>query len=380
MGIQVPPDDTGKIVETNTPNTDHRQVVTIGDDTAATKATVGASGLEVDVQASVLPTGAAQSETDNSVYTMGTDPCVPMAAIYDNTPVNPTDGNVAALRCNVFRQLEVSVQGNAAGGTDGTPHGASQTGLRVFGSDGTNDQQISTNATGHVNIADGGNTITVDGTVTADAGTGTFAISAAALPLPAGAATSALQLADGHGVAAAGDVAHDGADSGNPVKIGHQVVEFGADPPRASADSDRTNSTATPDGAQWVMAGHPNIITREFMSSDTEADTDMLGAVGATDHVVVMGLSVMVDGTVSNNPAVRIGFGATTVPTEPATGAGVNGVVLSHPGLVGGSGVERGNAGQPIAIGGAGEELRCDISTITGGQINIIITYYVTTL
>jgi hypothetical protein len=40
-----------------------------------------------------------------------------------------------------------------------------------------------------VNIQDGGNSITVDGTVTANAGTGTFAVSAASLPLPTGAAT-----------------------------------------------------------------------------------------------------------------------------------------------------------------------------------------------
>lgn len=37
--------------------------------------------------------------------------------------------------------------------------------LQVGGTDGTNAQIISTNASGHVNIADGGNTITVDGSV-----------------------------------------------------------------------------------------------------------------------------------------------------------------------------------------------------------------------
>ena len=42
-------------------------------------------------------------------------------------------------------------------------------------------------------VTDGGGSLTVDGTVTANAGTGTFAVSAASLPLPAGAATSANQ-------------------------------------------------------------------------------------------------------------------------------------------------------------------------------------------
>jgi hypothetical protein len=44
---------------------------------------------------------------------------------------------------------------------------------------------------GTLSIDDGAGSITVDGTVTANAGTGTFAVSAAALPLPSGAATQA---------------------------------------------------------------------------------------------------------------------------------------------------------------------------------------------
>jgi hypothetical protein len=44
-----------------------------------------------------------------------------------------------------------------------------------------------------VPISDAGGSITVDGTITANAGSGTFAISAVSLPLPTGAATSALQ-------------------------------------------------------------------------------------------------------------------------------------------------------------------------------------------
>lgn len=53
--------------------------------------------------------------------------------------------------------------------TDGS--GTPSKGIAVMGTDGTNPQIVSTNASGHVNIADGGNTITVDGTITANAGT-----------------------------------------------------------------------------------------------------------------------------------------------------------------------------------------------------------------
>ncbi len=47
--------------------------------------------------------------------------------------------------------------------TDGT--GTPSKGLAVMGTDGTNPQLLSVNSSGHLNIADGGNTITVDGTV-----------------------------------------------------------------------------------------------------------------------------------------------------------------------------------------------------------------------
>lgn len=56
--------------------------------------------------------------------------------------------------------------------TDGSS--ALTIGVQSMGTDGTNAQIISTNTSGHVNIADGGNIITVDGTVTANPASGTI--------------------------------------------------------------------------------------------------------------------------------------------------------------------------------------------------------------
>ena len=82
-----------------------------------------------------------------------------------------------------------------------------------------------------INIQDGGNSITVDGTVVADAGTGVFTtdgsattqpISAASLPLPSGAALSANQLADGHNVTidnGSGANAVNIKDGGNSITV-----------------------------------------------------------------------------------------------------------------------------------------------------------------
>lgn len=59
---------------------------------------------------------------------------------------------------------------------------------------------------GTISVDDGGGTLTVDGTVTANAGSGTFAVSAAALPLPSGASTAAKQPALGTAGTASADV------------------------------------------------------------------------------------------------------------------------------------------------------------------------------
>ena len=105
-----------------------------------------------------------------------------------------------------------------------------------------------------VNIQDGGNVITVDGTVTANAGTGTMAISAASLPLPAGAATSAnqtthttaLQLIDNM------IVAHDAAITG---ASGLSAIGLNArsTAPTAVQDGDAVRAMATLLGKQVAL-------------------------------------------------------------------------------------------------------------------------------
>jgi hypothetical protein len=114
-----------------------------------------------------LPTGAATSANqlpDGHNVTVDNAGGASAVNIQDGGNTITVDGTVTSDAGTGFPAVA----------TDASAHGASQTGTRAMGTDGTNDQQISVNATGHVNIADGGNTITVDGTVTADAGTGDF--------------------------------------------------------------------------------------------------------------------------------------------------------------------------------------------------------------
>ena len=127
------------------------------------------------------------------------------------------------------------------------PTGASTSALQL--PDGHNVTVDNAAGAAAVNIQDGGNSITVDGTVsvtepvsvddnggslTVDgtvAVSGTVAISAAALPLPAGAATSALQLPDGHNVTvdnAAGAAAVNIQDGGNSITIDGTITATAA--------------------------------------------------------------------------------------------------------------------------------------------------------
>lgn len=87
---------------------------------------ISGSEMQVDIVSSALPTGAATSEKQDTMITA--------LQILDN-----------------------------AVGTDGAVVAAGM--FRVGGTDGTNEQMLSVNTSGHLNIADGGNSITVDAPV-----------------------------------------------------------------------------------------------------------------------------------------------------------------------------------------------------------------------
>ncbi len=172
-----------------------------------------------------------------------------------------------------------------------------------------------------------------------------------------------------------GQAAHDAAAAGNPFGAGVYAVDHGADP-TAVAAGDVSRWYANRDGIPFVMGGHPNIVSTEYMASGAQTNDDMLGAIGTGVKYVITGITVTVAGDSTADVKVRIGFGATTVPTEPANGASVAGVVLSHDGIAAGSGVSRGDGSGILAIGGDGEELRITSSTPTTGQLHVIVTHY----
>jgi len=173
-----------------------------------------------------------------------------------------------------------------------------------------------------------------------------------------------------------GELAHDDADSGNPVKLGMKAIANGASP-TAVAANDRTNWYASRHGIPWVMGGHPNTITREItiLAADgAQTNASLLGAIAAGTSVVVTMIDVMASGANTVDVKVRIGFGTASVPAASLTG--VNGLVLSHPKIKAGSGVVKGSGAGVIAQGASDEELRITCDSPTSGAITVTVTYH----
>lgn len=132
-------------------------------------------------------------------------------------------------------------------------------------------------------------------------------------------------------------------------------------------------------GVLYSIGGTPNVITRSvYISAATGAqtNTDIIGAIGASTRVVVTAIAVTVDSatTASGGVAVKLGFGASSIPADNATGAA--GVLLDHKGIAAGSGIVVGNGGGILGIGAAGEELRLTCEAPTDGGLSVTFTYY----
>ena len=175
-----------------------------------------------------------------------------------------------------------------------------------------------------------------------------------------------------------GNIAHNSSDAGNPVKIGAKAIAHGTNPTAVAAAS-RTDLYSNRAGVLFTIGGHPNIITRTaYISAATGAQTDatIVGTIATGTKVAVTSVAVTVDSavTATGGVAVKLGFGATTIPADSATGA--NGILLDHKGIAAGSGVVLGNGAGLLGIGADGEELRLTCESPTGGGLSVTFSYY----
>ena len=269
---------------------------------------------------------------------------------------------------------------------------------QVGGTDGANAQILSTNSTGHLNIADGGNSITVDAPVGTPAFVrlsdgaspiSTLPVSLASVPSHPvtnagtfavqvdGAALTALQLIDD------AILTDDAAFTVGTTKVamkGAYAVAHGANPDAADA-GDAGATLMNRHRIPFNIGGHPNTITRTAYISDAagaQTDASIVGTINAGTKVVVTSATVTVDyqttGPNGSGVAVKLGFGASTLPADSATGA--NGILIDHKGVPGGGGVVLGNGGAIIGVGGDGEELRLTCEDPINGGLSVTVTYF----
>lgn len=168
-----------------------------------------------------------------------------------------------------------------------------------------------------------------------------------------------------------GGVAHDGVDSGNPVKVGMRALAHGTNP-TAVAAADRTDWLASRAGVPWVIGGHPNVVSYTHTAITTAVTDSALITVSAGTKIVVTGITVTLDNASTVFPSVRVGFGTANVPA-----LGSAGVILAHGGVPAGGGVNRGDGSGIIGIGADNEDLRITtVGNATGNGLQVTVTYY----
>jgi hypothetical protein len=184
---------------------------------------------------------------------------------------------------------------------------------------------------------------------------------------------SPLAVAPTGAVITSGPVSHDTAAVGYPLQLGGVAVAHGADP-TAVAAADATRWYFNRDGIPFVLGGHMNLISREYLATSAQTNVAMVDIAAGT-KIVVTECEAVCDKANTVDVAVRIGFGA-SVPTAPSDGTTVAGMVLTHPGIAAGSGVVVGSGAGIVAIGGDGEDLRITHEVPTSGSVRVMVRYF----
>ena len=174
------------------------------------------------------------------------------------------------------------------------------------------------------------------------------------------------------GASVSGDTAHDAIDAGEPVKVGHKALNLNTSI-TAVAANDRTDWYSNRHGIPWVLGGHPRTLTASINVSDADgAQTDTaLVTVGANVAIVVLLLQVYVDEDTTAGTQCRIGFGTANTPALDAAA-----VVLSRSGIPPGGGAVVGDGSGIVAQGASNEDLRLTSADPTGGNMDVIVTYF----
>lgn len=127
----------------------------------------------------------------------------------------------------------------------------------------------------------------------------------------------------------------------------------------------------------FMIGGHPNIISAEYLSSGNITNDNILPLISSGTRYVITSLTTAASAGNTTNAAIRIGFGSSGVPAQGAGNAdAVPKVLMSLPGIPPGGGAVKGNGGGIVGIGGDGEELYTTITNMATGSLTVVVDYY----
>ena len=224
---------------------------------------------------------------------------------------------------------------------------------------------VLTGGSGGTQYSEGDVDTTITGTATMwEDGADTLRAVSKTYPLPISG-----MVQDGGGsitVDATGNVAHDAADSGAPIKIGAKAISFGTSP-TAVAANDRTDLYASRYGIPWVIGGFPNteVLTGKYTSAQTDT---VLKSVAAGQKFIVTMLSAMV-GNIPTTAGCGVRFefdGATDIS------------IGEHPNIAAGSGFVMGTGAGIIAAGADAQDLLVTTGN-PSGEICVAVTGFLIT-
>lgn len=233
---------------------------------------------------------------------------------------------------------------------------------------------IANDSTGVLSVDDNGSSLTVDGSVTANAGTN---LNTSALALEsggnlAGAATSLALLDD---VVFADDAAFTVGTS-KVLAVGGNPVAHGSAPDAADA-GDAAIPIMNRHRVLWTIGGHPNAVTSVYLTTGAQTDDNVLPAISSGTKYAITRVSVTVDADCTVTPGCRLGFGTSTVPTLPTSGSdAVADLLVYHPGFIPGGGITVGDGSGVLGVGGDGAELRITCDAPTGGSLAVSVTWF----
>lgn len=187
---------------------------------------------------------------------------------------------------------------------------------------------IASDSTGVVSIDDNGASLTVDGTVAVSSLPALVAGTAAIGKL---AANSGVDIGDVDVTSlTGGTIAHDGADSGNPIKVGARAVSTLASATMVAA-ADRADNVSDLDGAQIMRPYCPNadiLVERVSDTGGTSTASTVFGATASARNCITT-IAVTNVSLTAGHIDFRDGTGGTILFTLPIPAGG--GAVISFP-------------------------------------------------